>query len=106
MTLDLVRVLSQTPERFDDKVHAMPAPEPEAAESMQAPVSDDDEVYDRDQDAGETETASADTGSSQEDVSAAHATDSAASEDREVVRHVEPEPPAQIRPMRRRMAAE
>jgi hypothetical protein len=35
LTMDLVRVLGQTPERYDDKVHAMP--EPEAEETMAAP---------------------------------------------------------------------
>lgn len=41
LTLDLVRILAQTPERFDDKVHTMPVDQPEPAESMDAAVDDD-----------------------------------------------------------------
>lgn len=36
LTMDLARLLAQTPERYDDKVHAMPAAAPEPAESMAA----------------------------------------------------------------------
>lgn len=41
MTLDLARVLAQTPERFEDKVHAIPAAEPEPVESMAAETHDE-----------------------------------------------------------------
>lgn len=36
LTLDLARVLAQTPERFEDKVHTLPAAEPDAPEAMAA----------------------------------------------------------------------
>lgn len=44
MTMDLVRLLSQTPARFEDKVHAMP--EAAAAADMDAAEASDEHVHD------------------------------------------------------------
>jgi hypothetical protein len=113
MTLDLMRVLAQTPERFDDKVHALPAAEPEVAESMEADASVEEEVYDRDQDAGETEAASAMSEESDADdraesvvASSDEAAEGAEQDENSEERYVDPQPQPQTRPMRRRMAAE
>jgi hypothetical protein len=46
LTIDLVRVLAATPERFDDKVHNMPVDEQPAAESMDVTADGEDIVED------------------------------------------------------------